>query len=68
MTLDLPLCCFCFEPVPARSEVSLVVYPIPEEDETQTLVAHRSCLVERVDRRIPLHPDLLDDPAGVDEE
>ena len=68
MTVDLPLCCFCFEPVSAPSEVCLVVYPIPIEDESQTLVAHRSCLVERVDRRIPLHPDLLDDPEAIDEE
>ena len=65
MTFDSPLYCFCFEPVPAPSEVCVVVHPIPAEDETQTLVAHRSCLVERVDRRIPLHPDLLDDPEAI---
>ena len=68
MMPPLSLCCFCFEVIASSGEVLLVVLPVPGEEESQSLSAHRHCLVDRVDRRIPLHPDLVDDPSVADEE
>ena len=58
MKSDLPVCCFCFEQVPSYQAVDVVVFPTPGEDESQAFTSHRACLVDRIDRRVPLHPDL----------
>jgi len=58
MSTDESICCFCFEPVPWYQAVELVVFPTPGEEQSQALTCHRLCLVQLVDRRVPLHPDL----------
>lgn len=58
MSAEVVVCCFCFEEVPWYQRVDLVVIPNPGGDEEQGLVCHRRCLVERLDPRVPLHPDL----------
>lgn len=52
------VCCFCALPVQWHERVDIVVYPLPGADESQALVAHRTCLVDRLDPAVPLHPDL----------
>ncbi len=58
MSEEVAMCCFCFEEVPWYQRVELIVVPIPDADEQQGLICHRRCLVDRVDSRVPLHPDL----------
>ena len=58
MSDEAASCCFCFQDVPWYQRVELLVIPIPSGDETQGLICHRRCLVERLDPRVPLHPDL----------
>jgi hypothetical protein len=58
MSEELASCCFCFEAVPWNQRVELIVVPTPGSDERQGLACHRRCLVERIDSRVPLHPDL----------
>jgi hypothetical protein len=55
---EVATCCFRFREVLWVQRVELVVIPTPGGDERQGLVCHRRCLVERIDRRVPLHPDL----------
>jgi len=57
-----PVCCFCFEPVAWYQVAELAVNATPGGDEVQVLYCHRRCLVEHVDARVPLHPDLDVDP------
>ncbi len=58
MSDEVGTCCFCFTYVPWYQRVELIVVPTPGSDEQQGLVCHRRCLVERLDQRVPLHPDL----------
>jgi len=58
MNEHIATCCFCFQDVQWYQRVDLIVIPTPGGDERQGLVCHRRCLVERVDPRVPLHPDL----------
>lgn len=58
MNDEIGTCCFCFQDVPWYQRVELIVLPTPGSDERQGLVCHRRCLVERIDPRVPLHPDL----------
>lgn len=58
MSEELAACCFCFEDVSRYQRVELIIVPTPGGDERQGLVCHRLCLVERIDSRVPLHPDI----------
>ena len=54
-------CCFCGRPLPLYRAARLVVVPPSVENESQTLYCHSRCLVERLDPRVPHHPDLDED-------
>ncbi len=58
MTEEPAVCCFCFKDVPWYQRVGVIVVPSLGEDEEQGLTCHRRCLVNRLDPRVPLHPDL----------
>lgn len=56
-------CCFCGWPLQLHRAARLAVVPPGVEDESQTLYCHSRCLVERLDPRVPHHPDLDEDDS-----
>lgn len=56
------ICCFCGKPVLLGNAAILTVQPHIDEEESQKLFSHRNHFVSLIDKSIPLHPDLLDDP------
>ena len=54
------VCCFCGGEIELGLEVQLVVYP-NEENESQILYTHKSCIDAVLHSSIPRHPDLLPD-------
>lgn len=61
MTSEKRACCFCALPLELARTTTLVVYPPTELDEAQTLFCHGKCLVDRLDRTVPLGQQQLDD-------
>lgn len=61
MTDAAAVCCFCARPAEPARRTTIVVYPPTEPEESQTLLCHGKCLVERLDPRVPHHPILDDD-------
>jgi len=58
--MQMATCGFCGHPVEVAFAVTMVLYPPSTDDESQTLYCHGSCLIERLDRSIPLHPGFED--------
>jgi hypothetical protein len=54
----IKVCCFCGKPMDGYKPVTLVVYPLDCDDESQTLFCHSRCLTERLDSSVPRHPAL----------
>jgi hypothetical protein len=53
------ICCFCGIELNIKDAVTLVIYPIYNNDESQQLFCHRNHLREKLLKSIPLHPDIL---------
>jgi hypothetical protein len=55
------ICCFCGKTLDFNKAVKLIIYPKPDYDETQQLFCHRKCILLKVVKSVPLHPDLTVD-------
>jgi hypothetical protein len=57
---DKVICCFCGMDLFLSEAVILNIQPNIKSDEIQHLFCHKNHLVEKIDKSIMLHPDLLD--------
>ncbi len=53
------ICCFCGKTL--KKEIATLIQIIPKinDVESQDLYCHKKCLIERLDKSIPIHPNLL---------
>ena len=58
---EMAVCCFCGNSLREQEAVLLVLHPPGVREESQSLYAHRRCLLEKLDPSVPLHPDLMED-------
>jgi hypothetical protein len=54
------ICCFCGKNMEMFESVSIQIFPIFNKDESQQLFCHKKCLVEKLHKSIPIHPELLE--------
>ena len=54
------ICCFCGQGLNVDLAILIQIFPCIERQESQELLAHKKCFVEKMYKGIPLHPDLLD--------
>ncbi len=58
---DNVMCCFCGDTVSMDKAAVLTIQSSLKNDEKQQLFCHRTCLVEKVDKSVILHPDFFDE-------
>ncbi len=58
--MTMTTCAFCAQTLEIAFATTLVVFPPSADDESQTLHCHGTCLIDRVDSSIPLHPGIGD--------
>ncbi len=54
------ICCFCAEYLCLKDATIINVQPNFESEEVQTLFSHREHFVDKINKKIPLHPDFYD--------
>lgn len=52
------VCCFCGQSLFHNQAILLMVQPSQKNDDIQQIFCHASCLIDRLDPSIVLHPDL----------
>jgi hypothetical protein len=55
------VCCFCGESLNIKVAAVIVLKPNIDSEESQQLFCHKIHFVEKIDKRIVLHPDFFED-------
>lgn len=55
------MCCFCGNTLKLKDSVSIQICLQSNKKEKQNLFCHKNCLIKKLDKSVPIHPDLLDD-------